>query len=70
MAVRLSDIIKLKNGLKTQQRKFLPVFELHSVSYVYAVLPFYDVKCLCSEGRNEGGKKATPLAFQYLIFMV
>ena len=25
---------------------------LHSVSYVYAVLPFYDVKCLCSGGRE------------------
>ena len=23
---------------------------LHSASYVYAVLPFYDVKCLCSGG--------------------
>ena len=26
--------------------------QLHSVSYVYAVLPFYDVKCLCSRGRE------------------
>ena len=26
--------------------------DLHSVSYVYAVLPFYDVKCLCSGGRE------------------
>ena len=25
---------------------------VHSVSYVYAVLPFYDVKCLCSGGRE------------------
>ena len=25
---------------------------IHSVSYVYAVLPFYDVKCLCSRGRE------------------
>ena len=25
---------------------------VHSVSYVYAVLPFYDVKCLCSRGRE------------------
>ena len=27
---------------------------LHSVSYYYAVLPFYDVKCLCSRGRELG----------------
>ena len=27
-------------------------FHIHSVSYVYAVLPFYDVKCLCSRGRE------------------
>ena len=26
--------------------------QIHSVSYVYAVLPFYDVKCLCSGGRE------------------
>ena len=25
---------------------------IHSVSYVYAVLPFCDVKCLCSGGRE------------------
>ena len=25
---------------------------LHSVAKVYAVLPFYDVKCLCSGGRE------------------
>ena len=27
-------------------------YELHSVAKVYAVLPFYDVKCLCSGGRE------------------
>ena len=27
---------------------------VHSVSYYYAVLPFYDVKCLCSRGRELG----------------
>ena len=27
---------------------------IHSVSYYYAVLPFYDVKCLCSRGRELG----------------
>ena len=26
--------------------------EVHSVAKVYAVLPFYDVKCLCSGGRE------------------
>ena len=26
---------------------------IHSVAKVYAVLPFYDVKCLCSGGREE-----------------
>ena len=25
---------------------------VHSVEKVYAVLPFYDVKCLCSGGRE------------------
>ena len=30
----------------------LSTLYLHSVSYVYAVLPFYDVKCLCSGGRE------------------
>ena len=25
---------------------------VHSVAKVYAVLPFYDVKCLCSGGRE------------------
>ena len=28
------------------------VHSIHSVSYVYAVLPFNDVKCLCSRGRE------------------
>ena len=28
-------------------------YMVHSVSYVYAVLPFYDVKCLCSRGRKR-----------------
>ena len=31
---------------------------LHSVSYVYAVLPFYDVKCLCSKGREWGREES------------
>ena len=26
--------------------------QLHCVAKVYAVLPFYDVKCLCSGGRE------------------
>ena len=43
---------------------------VHSVSYVYAVLPFYDVKCLCSGGGMREGGKPLPLALQYLIFMV
>ena len=29
-----------------------PNNDIHSVSYVYAVLPFYDVKCLYSGGRE------------------
>ena len=28
------------------------VQDIHSVAKVYAVLPFYDVKCLCSGGRE------------------
>ena len=31
---------------------------IHSVSYVYAVLPFYDVKCLCSGGREWGREES------------
>ena len=30
------------------------MYYVHSVSYVYAVLPFYDEKCLCSRGRELG----------------
>ena len=29
-------------------------FYVHSVSYVYEVLPFYDIKCLCSGGQEWG----------------
>ena len=29
-----------------------PSQNIHSVAKVYAVLPFYDVKCLCSGGRE------------------
>ena len=28
------------------------LIRVHSVSYAYAVLPFYDVKCLCSRGQE------------------
>ena len=34
---------------------------IHCVAKVYAVLPFYDVKCLCS-----GGRKATPTKGQLI----
>ena len=29
---------------------FYTLLQIHSVAKVYAVLPFYDVKCLCSGG--------------------
>ena len=68
MAVRLSDIIKLKNGLKTQQRKFLPVFELtlcliclRSFAFLWCKMPMF-----WRVGMREGGK-LIPLAFQYRI---
>ena len=32
---------------------------VHSVSSYYAVLPFYDVNCLCSRGGHERGREAT-----------
>ena len=32
--------------------------QLHSVAKVYAVLPFYDVKCLCSGGREWGREES------------
>ena len=41
---------------------------IHSVAKVYAVFPFYDVKCLCSEGGNEGGREATPTSISILDF--
>ena len=31
---------------------------VHCVAKVYAVLPFYDVKCLCSGGREWGREKS------------
>ena len=31
---------------------------IHSVAKVYAVLPFYDVKCLCSGGREWGREES------------
>ena len=46
---------------------FLSYFTI-SVAKVYAVLPFYDVKCRRA-GMREGGKPL-PLALQNLIFMV
>ena len=33
-----------------------------------SVLPFYDVKCLCSGGRDEGGRKATPTSTSIFDF--
>ena len=38
-------------------------FDIHSVAKVYAVLPFYNVKCLCS-----GGRKATPTSLSIFDF--
>ena len=40
---------------------------LHSVSYFYAVLPFYDVECLRSGGR-EWGREATPTSISIFDF--
>jgi hypothetical protein len=42
--------------------------DIHSVSYVYAVLPFYDVKCLCSWGR-EWGREGF-LLYKYLVIWI
>ena len=44
------------------------LFDLHSVAKVYAVLPFYDVKCHVLEGGNEGGRKATPTSISIFDF--
>ena len=41
---------------------------IHCVAKVFAVLPFYDVKCLCSGGRDEGGRKATPTSTSIFDF--
>ena len=37
------------NGMEYQ---FMTSYHVHSVAKVYADLPFYDVKCLCSGGRE------------------
>ena len=42
--------------------------DIHSVANVYAVLPFYNVKCLCPEGGNEGGWEATPTSISIFNF--
>mgnify|MGYP001283515636 CR=1 FL=1 len=47
---------------------YLSSNKLHSVAKVYTVLPFYDVKCLCSGGRDEGGRKATPTSTSIFDF--
>ena len=41
---------------------------VHCVAKVYAVLPFYDVKCLCSGRGNEEGWKATPTSTSIFDF--
>ena len=41
---------------------YIPYFHeynrIHCVAKVYAVLPFYDVKCLCSGGREWGREES------------
>ena len=49
--VDVSGMCSIKGRKFTVTKNFVPK-EVHSVSYVYAVLPFYDVKCLCSRGRE------------------
>ena len=41
---------------------------IHCVAKVYAVLPFYDVNAYVPEGRNEGGRKATPTSISIFDF--
>ena len=48
---------------------FCGTYTVHCVANVYAVLAFYNVKCLCWAGMREE-RKPLPLEFQYLIFMV
>ena len=40
--------VKLDTGCLIMKSKIY----IHSVAKVYAVFPFYDVKCLCSGGRD------------------
>ena len=35
---------------------------------LYEVLPVSTVKCLCSGGRNEGGREATPTSISIFDF--
>ena len=51
----------------TNEPPCLPL-DLHSVENIYEVLPFYNVKCLCSRGGNEGGRKATPTSISIFDF--
>ena len=39
---------------------WIQLINIHSVAKVYAVLPFYDVKCLCSGGREWGREESHP----------
>ena len=45
-------IILLATLTVTKFPKCITLIEIHSVSYVYAVLLFYDIKCLCSGGQE------------------
>ena len=51
----------LKLGIKIGLLvSFLKMTVCFFVTYICAVLPVYEVKCLCFSGRDEGGRGATP----------
>ena len=50
-AVGIYNLHSLENCIKYSGIS-ITKYNVHSVSYVYAVLPFYDVKCLCSGGQE------------------
>ena len=50
--LELSGIPTFKFLIIRSVNNHIPYFLVHCVAKVYAVLPFYDVKCLCSGGRE------------------
>ena len=58
VAVNTRPKFVFKYPLTASSDTILSYIYLHSVAKLYAVLPFYDVKCLCSGGREWGREES------------